>query len=117
MTLPASGRGGKQQEERVQRNKEAEGERVKKKSVSQHCSPPRPQCGETFLPDGHCEVDLLFIMHHEQSKDWTVSQKISTVEDFMSSIQNLGFKLMFFIVFSVLPSNLSGTTQVSSKYS
>lgn len=76
--------------------------REKKKNVSQHCSPPRPQCGETFLPDGHCEVDLLFIMHHEQSKDWTVSQKISTVEDFMSSIQYLGFKLnVFYCIFSL----------------
>lgn len=42
----------------------------KRKRVSEHCGPARSQCGETFLPDGDCEVDLLFIMHHEQSNDW-----------------------------------------------
>lgn len=71
----------------------------KKKSVSQHCTPPWPQCGETFLPDGHCEVDLLFIMYREQSKGWSLSQKIPTLRAYNIPyiFANLGF--MFNIVF------------------
>lgn len=67
-------------------------------------------------------MNLLFIMHREQSKDWTLSQKMPTVAFFMG-IQCLVLCTYFGLILNVffygffLPSSLSGTTQVSSKYS